>query len=154
MRIGSETNFHLSTVWNTKFFILCDVISLVRLQGKFEVDSLLGVKGWCPVYQLVWAEHYLMRALGLLGTEAFPGLHLHLWKFKEREKIRDIRAVYTRENKQKYVTLGRFIRGKISKNTWHFTSLSTVVSFFLFPRVSLKDRVYFQVQARLVRNTN
>ena len=36
MRIGSI--YHLSKLWKTKFFILCDVIFLVRLQGKFEID--------------------------------------------------------------------------------------------------------------------
>ena len=30
--------FHLSKVWKAKFFILCDVIFLVRLQEKFEID--------------------------------------------------------------------------------------------------------------------
>ena len=30
--------FHLSKRWKAKFFILCDVIFLVRLQGKFEID--------------------------------------------------------------------------------------------------------------------
>ena len=30
--------FHLSKRRKTKFSILCDVIFLVKLQGKFEVD--------------------------------------------------------------------------------------------------------------------
>ena len=30
--------FHLSKLWKAKFSILCDVLSLVRLQGKFDVD--------------------------------------------------------------------------------------------------------------------
>ena len=30
--------FHLSKVRKAKFFILCDVIFLVRLQGKVEID--------------------------------------------------------------------------------------------------------------------
>ena len=33
VRIGS-----LSQIRNAKFFILCDVILVVRLQGKFEID--------------------------------------------------------------------------------------------------------------------
>ena len=37
-RIGSIIIFHLSKLWKAKFFILCDVIFLVRLQGKFEID--------------------------------------------------------------------------------------------------------------------
>ena len=44
VRIGSIIIFHLSKLWKAKFFILCDVIFLVRLQGKFEIDHS-GVKG-------------------------------------------------------------------------------------------------------------
>ena len=37
--IGSINQiFHLSKLWKTKFFILCDAIILVRLQGKFAID--------------------------------------------------------------------------------------------------------------------
>ena len=38
MRIVSIIFFHLSKLWKVKFSILCDVIFLVRLQGKFEID--------------------------------------------------------------------------------------------------------------------
>ena len=38
VRIGSIIISHLSKLWNTKFFIPCDVIFLVRMQGKFEID--------------------------------------------------------------------------------------------------------------------
>ena len=38
VRIGSRIIFHRSKLWKTKFFILCVVIFLVRLQGKFEID--------------------------------------------------------------------------------------------------------------------
>ena len=42
-RIGSIIIFHLSKPWKTKFFILCYVVFLVRLQRKFEIDhSSLG----------------------------------------------------------------------------------------------------------------
>ena len=37
-KIGSIIIFHMSKLWKAKFSILCDVIFLVRLQGKFEVD--------------------------------------------------------------------------------------------------------------------
>ena len=47
MRIGSIIIFHLSELWKAKFFILCDVIFLMRLQGEFEID-LLGLKGLSP----------------------------------------------------------------------------------------------------------
>ena len=36
VRIGSIIIFHLSKL--KKFSILCDVIFLVRLQGKFDID--------------------------------------------------------------------------------------------------------------------
>ena len=36
VRIGSKIIFHLSKLWKSKFFILCDLIFLVRLQGKFD----------------------------------------------------------------------------------------------------------------------
>ena len=35
--IGSIIIFHLSKLWKAKFFVLCDVIFLARLQGKFEI---------------------------------------------------------------------------------------------------------------------
>ena len=38
LRIGSIIIFHLSKLWKAKFFILCNVIFLVRLQGKFDID--------------------------------------------------------------------------------------------------------------------
>ena len=37
--------FHLSKLWRAKFFILCDVILLVGLQGKFETDHSWERKG-------------------------------------------------------------------------------------------------------------
>ena len=43
VRIGSVIIFHLSKLWKAKFSILCDVLFLVRLQGKFDI-ALLGVK--------------------------------------------------------------------------------------------------------------
>ena len=45
VRIGSIIIFHLSKLWKAKFFILCDVIFLVRLQGKFEIDHSWEWKG-------------------------------------------------------------------------------------------------------------
>ena len=38
VRIGSIIIFHLSKLWKAKFSILCNVIFLVRLHGKFEID--------------------------------------------------------------------------------------------------------------------
>ena len=47
LRIGSIIICHLSKLWKTKFFILCDVILLVRLQEKFEIDHSWEWKGGC-----------------------------------------------------------------------------------------------------------
>ena len=38
VRIGSIFIFHLSELWKTTLFVLCDVIFLVRLQGRFKID--------------------------------------------------------------------------------------------------------------------
>ena len=38
-RIGSIIIFHLSKLWKAKFSILFDVIFLLRLQGKFDIDQ-------------------------------------------------------------------------------------------------------------------
>ena len=44
--------YHPSKLWKAKFFILCDVIFLVRLQEKFEIDHSWELKGltssWLP----------------------------------------------------------------------------------------------------------
>ena len=46
VRIGSMIIFHLSKLWKGKFFILCDVIFLVRLQEKFEIVPPGGIPTW------------------------------------------------------------------------------------------------------------
>ena len=38
MRIGSVIIFHLSKLWKAKFFVLCDVILLARLQEKCDIN--------------------------------------------------------------------------------------------------------------------
>ena len=40
VRIGNIIIFHVSKSWKAKFIILCDVIFLMRLQGKFEMITL------------------------------------------------------------------------------------------------------------------
>ena len=45
MRIGSIIIFHLSKLWKAKFLILFDVIFLVRLQSKFDIDHSWEWKG-------------------------------------------------------------------------------------------------------------
>ena len=42
MRISSLIIFHLSKLWNVEFFVLFDVILLVRLQRKFEIDHYVS----------------------------------------------------------------------------------------------------------------
>ena len=44
-RIGSIIIFHPSKLWKAKVFILCDIMLLARLQGKFEIDHSLEWKG-------------------------------------------------------------------------------------------------------------
>ena len=44
VRIGNN-HFHLNKLWNAKFSIPCDVIFLLRLQEKFEIDHSLEWKG-------------------------------------------------------------------------------------------------------------
>ena len=43
---GSIIILHLSKLWKARFFILCDVIFLVRLQEKFEIDHSCEWKGY------------------------------------------------------------------------------------------------------------
>ena len=38
VRIGSVSIFYLSKIWKAELSILRDVIFLVRLQGKFDID--------------------------------------------------------------------------------------------------------------------
>ena len=45
VRIGSAIIFHLSELWKAKFSILCDVLLLVRLQEKFDIDHSWEWKG-------------------------------------------------------------------------------------------------------------
>ena len=45
VRIGSIIIVHPSKLWKAKFFMLCDVIFLVRLQGKFDTDHFSDLLG-------------------------------------------------------------------------------------------------------------
>ena len=51
VRIGSIIIFYLSKLWKARFFILCDILFLVRLQEKLEVDHSWEWKGLCLVVQ-------------------------------------------------------------------------------------------------------
>ena len=44
VRIGGMVIFH-SKLWKAKFFILCDVIFMLRLQGKFDINGSWKWKG-------------------------------------------------------------------------------------------------------------
>ena len=46
VRIRSTIIFHQSNLWKARFFILCDVILLARLQGKFDIDHSWEWKGY------------------------------------------------------------------------------------------------------------
>ena len=54
VRIGSIIILHLSKLWKANFFILCDVIFLVRLQEKFEIDHCLGRQLFDALRNCVW----------------------------------------------------------------------------------------------------
>ena len=45
VRMGSIIIFHLSKLWKAKFFVLCDIVFVVRLWGKFEIDHSWEWKG-------------------------------------------------------------------------------------------------------------
>ena len=54
VRIGSVINFHLSKLWKAKFFTLCDVILLVQLQGKLDLDHSWEWKGYARISFPLW----------------------------------------------------------------------------------------------------
>ena len=72
VRIGSIIIFHLGKLWRAKFFILCDVLFLVRRQGKFEIDHSCGcwtIVGWTKLPSLVWVSSgTLVRSTQLLTS--------------------------------------------------------------------------------------
>ena len=45
MRICIKIIFHLSKLWKAKFSLLCDVVFLVGLEGKFDIDHSQEWKG-------------------------------------------------------------------------------------------------------------
>ena len=52
---GVSAKLLLSKLWKAKFFILCDVIFLVGLQGEFEIDHSRAV---CPRHAVQpWPPH-------------------------------------------------------------------------------------------------
>ena len=72
MRIGSISIFHLSKLWKAMFFILCGVLVLVRLQGKFEVDNSWERKGWGTQRGRVGALAFRRRSGVWLWRFAWP----------------------------------------------------------------------------------
>ena len=55
---------HLNKLWKAKFFTLCDVIFLVRLQEKFEIDHSWEWKGSLSLPSL---ERYCISAVMRIG---------------------------------------------------------------------------------------
>ena len=47
VRICIKIIFHLSKLWKAKFSLLCDVIFLVGLERKFDIDHSQEWKGYC-----------------------------------------------------------------------------------------------------------
>ena len=64
MRIGNMIISHLNKLWKAKFFTLCDVIFLVRLQEKFEIDHSWEWKGSLSLPSL---ERYCISAVVRIG---------------------------------------------------------------------------------------
>ena len=54
VRIGGIIIFYLSKLWKAKFFMLCDVIFLVRLQEKLDIDRSWEWKGRYFNYHRHW----------------------------------------------------------------------------------------------------
>ena len=80
VRIGSIIIFHSSKLWKAKFFILCDVIFLVRLQGKFLHWSLYssvapssthGPPSVSRQLDMIWRDHMLKVTSTV--TDSFHG---------------------------------------------------------------------------------
>ena len=68
-RICSLITFHLSKLWKVKFSILCDVIFLVGLEGKFDFDHSQEWKGYLVIMVSKTATMNLMdNKMGLLVT--------------------------------------------------------------------------------------
>ena len=86
VRIDWIIIIHLSKLWKAKFFMLCGVIFLVRLQGKFEIDHSSEWKGWhtwkhfyLRVIHFFIAETYKKRSLS--RNERQPGIRQEWWKY-------------------------------------------------------------------------
>ena len=65
VRIGLIIIFHLSKLWKAEFSILCDVIFLVRLQEKFELDHGLGVRGFTAAHAKMSYENSPLKLVSL-----------------------------------------------------------------------------------------
>ena len=74
LRIGSIIIFHLSKLWIAKFFIFCDVIFLVRLQGKFEIDHSERLKGFKVAKSSDWSRFLALRF-------TLPWIRIRVWEF-------------------------------------------------------------------------
>ena len=69
MRIGSIIIFPLTKLWKVKFSILCDVIFLVGMQGKFEIDH----------------SYFRLRALQRSSTECTHATRF--WNGDENDRL-------------------------------------------------------------------
>ena len=74
LRIGSIIIFHLSKLWIARFSIFCDVIFLVRLQGKFEIDHSERLKGFKVAKSSDWSRFLALRF-------TLPWIRIRVWEF-------------------------------------------------------------------------
>ena len=95
VRIVSIIIFRLSKLWKAKFFILCGVTFLVRLQGKFEIDHSWEWKGEALarrdasiLYQLL---HPVWPGLNPDGQVHFISRGCHVRDLKPRESAQKSR---------------------------------------------------------------
>ena len=73
MRIGGIIIFHLGKLWQGKFFILCGVIFLVRLQEKFEVDQIEVLETSSRVVQPKGLPLAIQQLLGGTADQSMIG---------------------------------------------------------------------------------
>ena len=145
MRIGSIIIFHLNKLRNAKFFILYDVILLVRLQGKCDIDHFLSNKLW------TWVElRYLAQfsptpspqvagAESAIGTDQFysqqyPPLIAAPWLWEYFGRMSQVEVVSWRDQLNLVPRLFRLLEA----GTGRWDSLGTSILAWLISIIILQ----------------